>query len=209
MKFSKKSVGGTVEILASPYFQAIPIFVAAPGEGTVVKAGTPLTAAGESTTGSNAVGILLYDVDTAKDPNGAAVVQGIIDSVKAQAHSGVSYNTGNLKSALPGVVLRDNIKALNGNAKLDVLEIGSLTLDPEFDPMIYHYEIETTTTSDTITVSTDDDNATAVIKNGTTTVNSGSAANWTSNTTNTVTITVTAEDGVTQQVYTVEVSQES
>lgn len=112
------TVTGTVEILASKDFQAIPIKVAVPGstvDGTfvpaddpVVKAGTPLTSAGASTTGSGAVGILLYDVNTAANPNGAAVVQGIIDKTKAQAHSGVTYAAA-LATALPGVVLRDNI----------------------------------------------------------------------------------------------------
>lgn len=102
------TVAGTVEILASKDFQAIPIKVAAPESGTVVKAGTPLTAAGASTTGSGAVGILLYDVDTSVNPNGAAVVIGIIDKTKAQAHSGVTYAAA-LATALPGIVLRDNI----------------------------------------------------------------------------------------------------
>ncbi len=99
------TVAGTVEILASKDFQAIPIKVAG---SAVVKAGTPLTEAGESTTGSGAVGILLYDVDAAANPNGAAVVQGIIDATKAQAHSGVTYADA-LATALPGIVLRDNI----------------------------------------------------------------------------------------------------
>lgn len=108
MVFDVTTVAGTVEILASKDFQAIPIEVAAPESGTVVKAGTPLTAAGASTTGSGAVGILLYDVDTAANPNGAAVVQGIIDATKAQAHSGVTYASG-LYTALPGVVFRTNI----------------------------------------------------------------------------------------------------
>ena len=207
MKFATKSVSGTVEILAAPYFDAIPICVAAPLDGTVVKAGTPLTAAGASTTGSSAVGILLYDVDTAVDPNGAAVVRGIIDSVKAQAHSGVSYNTSNLKSALPGITLRDNIKALSANAKLSSLAIGSLVLNPTFNKGVYSYETTTTATSDTITVATDDEYAGAVILNGESTVVSGNAATWTESTTNTVTVTVTAEDGVTQQVYTVKVVQ--
>lgn len=102
------TVAGGVEILASKDFQAIPIKVATPETGTVVKAGTPLTSAGASTTGSGAVGILLYDVDTAVNPNGAAVVQGIIDKTKAQSHSGVTYAAA-LATALPGVVLRDNI----------------------------------------------------------------------------------------------------
>ena len=109
MKMKSTSVAGTVEILASKDFQAIPIKVADPsGNPGLVKAGTPLTAQGASTTGSGAVGILLYDVDTSENPNGAAVVQGIIDSTKAQAHSGVVYASA-LYSALPGIVFRTNI----------------------------------------------------------------------------------------------------
>lgn len=110
MNFAKTNYGGTIEILASNDYQAIPVKVATPVSGTVVKAGTPLTDAGVSTTGSGAVGILLYDVDTAKNPNGAAVVQGIIDATKAQAHSGVSYVSA-LYEALPGVIFRTNIGA--------------------------------------------------------------------------------------------------
>ena len=110
MNFSKTVYGGTVEILASNDYQAIPAKLATPGSGTVVKAGTPINASGESTTGSGAVGVLLYDVDTAKNPNGALVVQGIIDSTKAQEHSGVSYVSA-LYEALPGIVFRTNIGA--------------------------------------------------------------------------------------------------
>ena len=112
MVFDVTTIAGNVEILASKDFQAIPVKVATPGSGTVVKAGTPLTSAGDSTTGSGAIGILLYDVDTAVNPNGAAVVQGIIDSTKAQAHSGVTYVSA-LYSALPGIVFRTNI-GVNG-----------------------------------------------------------------------------------------------
>lgn len=112
MKFADTTVAGSVEILASNDYQAIPIKVAAPQSGTIVKAGTPLTNAGASTTGSGAVGVLLYDVDTSANPNGAMVVQGIIDATKAQAHSGVTYASA-LYSALPGVIFRTNI-GVNG-----------------------------------------------------------------------------------------------
>jgi hypothetical protein len=104
------TVAGGVEILASKDFQAIPVkvAVATDAESTIVKAGTPIATTGMSTTGASAVGILLYDVDTALNPNGAAVVEGIIDATKAQTHSGVTYST-DLYSALPGVVFRTNI----------------------------------------------------------------------------------------------------
>ena len=108
MKYQETSIGGGVEILASKDFQAIPAKIAAPVTGTVVKAGTPINADGESTTGSGAVGVLLYDVDTAENPNGALVVQGIINAKVAQEHSGVEYVAG-LYSALPGIVFRTNI----------------------------------------------------------------------------------------------------
>lgn len=108
MKYTKHVVGAGVEILASKDYQAIPAKVATPATGTVVKAGTPLTNAGASTTGAGAVGILLYDVDTAENPNGAIVVQGIINATKAQSHSGVTYASA-LYGALPGIVFRTNI----------------------------------------------------------------------------------------------------
>jgi len=110
MKYNKTSVGGGVEILASKDFQSIPVKVATPGEGTVVKAGTPLTDAGAATTGSGAIGILLYDVDTAENPNAAVVVQGIINKTVAESHSGVTYVDA-LYSALPGIIFRGNIGA--------------------------------------------------------------------------------------------------
>ena len=207
MNYSKTSYGGTVEIMADIDFKAIPVTVAMPGSGTVVKAGTPLTAAGESTTGASAIGILLYDVDVAKNPNGAAVVEGIIDSTKAQAHSGVSYNAGNLKSALPGITLRGNIGAKGDVAALKTLTIGSLELTPTFDEKVHSYAAATTNSTDTITVAVaDNSNATAVIKVGTTTVESGNSATWGAGP-NAVKVTVTAEDGATTEVYTVTVTK--
>ena len=107
MIYENKNLGGTVEILAADVFTAIPIAVQG---SAVVKAGTPLTASGAvSSTGSDAAGILLYDVDPTVNPNAALVVQGVIDLKKAQAHSGVTLNAEALKAAVPGVVLRDNI----------------------------------------------------------------------------------------------------
>ena len=209
MNYSVTTIGGSVEILAADEFKAIPIKVAHPsGTPGIVKAGTPLTSAGASTTGSGAVGILLYDVDTSKNPNGAAVVEGIIDAAKAQAWCGVEYNTSDLKAALPAVYLRDNIKAISSDAHLKSLAFGSnaLTLSPSFASDVYSYETTTTTSTNTITVAVEATGATAVIKNGDDTVTSGSAATW-AGTSNTVTITVTAPDGETTRVYTVAVAK--
>lgn len=110
MKFTKQNAGGTVEILVglTAMHTLTPIKVAAPASGDVVKAGTPLTEAGAATTGSGAVGILLYDVYPAENPNGTIVQSGPIDAAKAQKHSGVTYVDA-LYAALPGVIFRKNI----------------------------------------------------------------------------------------------------
>lgn len=209
MKYSTTSIGGGVEILASQDFTAIPIKCATPGEGTVVKAGTPLTANGAATTASGAVGILLYDVDTACNPNGAMVVQGVVDSVKAQSHSGVSYDDAlmtALNAAGCSIILRDNVRAPYSDATLSALTFGSMTLTPTFNKGVFTYTSATTSASNTITATTTDTNATAVIKNGSTTVTSGNAASWSAGS-NTVTVTVTAEDGKTTATYTVTVTK--
>ena len=209
MKYSTTTIGGGVEILAAQDFTAIPIKCATTGEGTVVKAGTPLTSAGAATTASGAVGILLYDVDTAANPNGALVVQGVIDSVKAQSHSGVSYHSSlmtALNAAGCSIILRDNARAPYSDATLSALTFGSMTLTPTFDSGVFAYTSSTTAASNTITATPTDSNATAVIKNGSTTVTSGNAASWSPGA-NTVTVTVTAEDGKTTATYTVTVTK--
>lgn len=114
MNFSKDTMTSTVEILATDNFRAIPIKVTVADGATtsVVKAGTPLTSEGASTTATGAVGILLYDVDTELNPNGALLVDGIIDKKKAQAHSGVTYGDSlmtALNAAGCSIVMRDNI----------------------------------------------------------------------------------------------------
>lgn len=116
MEFKNTTVGGTVEILAADDFTPVPIKIE---ETSVVKAGTPITSGGKKATftagtggatgTTNAYGILLYDVDPAKNPNAALVVQGVIDQKKAEAHSGVTYDAAALKVAVPGIILRDNI----------------------------------------------------------------------------------------------------
>ena len=120
MRFTTESVTNTVEILVglTDMHTLTPIKVAVPGttvegefvpaDDPVVKAGTPLTTDGAATTGSGAVGILLYDVDTSANPNGTIIQSGPIDSTKAQAHSGVTYVSA-LYSALPNVIFRTNI----------------------------------------------------------------------------------------------------
>lgn len=78
--------------------------VAPVGGGTVVKAGTPINANGEVTSGEDAVGLLRYDCDTAIDQIGILVVEGNVDAAEAQKHSGVTYTTA-VAGALPGIAL--------------------------------------------------------------------------------------------------------
>ena len=105
MKFTSKSVGEMFTILASDNYNAIPIKV---GGTSLVKAGTPLTASGTAPSSgvTGAIGVLLYDVDPKINPNGAIVVQGVIEGVKAKAHSGVDIST--IGTVVSGLVVRGN-----------------------------------------------------------------------------------------------------
>lgn len=107
MNLTKKDIGSNVEILAADEFTAIPVKCA----GTaVLKAGTPLTAAGAAAlNGSSAVGILLYDVDPTVNPNGAMVVAGVVDYAKAKANAGITATAATLQSAIPTIRFRTDI----------------------------------------------------------------------------------------------------
>lgn len=87
---------------------------------------------------------------------------------------------------------------------LSALSFGSLTLSPTFSAGVTEYTATTATATNTITATAADSDATVVIKNGNTTVTSGSAATWVSGI-NTVTITVT--NGSSSRVYTVVVTK--
>jgi len=90
------------------------------------------------------------------------------------------------------------------DATLSSLSIGSLQLVPAFTPSVTQYEAATTNATDAITVACkDSSHASAVIKNGTTTVTSGNSATW-SEGENVVTVTVT-NSGATK-VYKVKVT---
>lgn len=107
MKYEKTQYGGTIEILAADDFVALPVSVKG---STVVKAGTPVKADGTVLSATtDAQGILLYDVDPTSNPNGAMLVQGVINLTKATTHSGVSYTASDLLTVLPGIVCRENI----------------------------------------------------------------------------------------------------
>lgn len=103
MKYTKTASGGGVEILAADWHVSLPKNIVGSG---VVKAGTPITSDGGAGTAATAVGVLLYDVNVDANPNGAIVVKGVIDAVKAKEHSGIDL-TG-IEDSVPGIVLRTN-----------------------------------------------------------------------------------------------------
>lgn len=89
---------------------------------------------------------------------------------------------------------------------LSALTLGSLTLSPAFNKDTLVYTTTTTNETNTITATASDSGATVVIKNGDTTVTSGSAATWSAGV-NVVTITVTS--GTASKVYVVSVTKSS
>ena len=69
----------------------------------VVKAGSPIGADGTIQNGSNAVGILLYDVFK-QNPNGSLVKAfAVINKANAEANSGLTID-GAVETALPMVI---------------------------------------------------------------------------------------------------------
>ena len=117
------SISGTVEILATDIYHALPIKVAASDD--VVMAGTPLKEDGTATTGTDAVGILLYDTDTARNPNASVVTKGIVDVDKAQSHSGITYDMAVLKAALPGITFRTKIRGTDSDDVVGTAVVGT------------------------------------------------------------------------------------
>lgn len=86
---------------------------------------------------------------------------------------------------------------------LATLAITGVTLVPSFDPGIRNYTASTTAATNVVTA-TGADSATVVIKNGSTTVNSGSAATWSAGAN---TLTITATKGGITTTYTVTVTK--
>lgn len=106
MQMSSNGGSGRCEFLASKDFNSIPCTVS--GDGTI-KAGSPITSAGAlATTESQAVGLLMYDVTPAINPNGALLVQGVVNAVIARQYSGRPLVKATIEGAVPGLYLREN-----------------------------------------------------------------------------------------------------
>ena len=87
---------------------------------------------------------------------------------------------------------------------LSGLTIGSLTLDPTFDPDVTEYAVTTSNASNKVTAATDDENATITILHGETEVENGSSVTWNEGEN---TLTITVERDSEQTIYTVAVTR--
>ena len=109
MQFEQTKYVGDVQILKRKPFEGIPMTLdftlveskLANGK-KVVKAGTPIGAAGVVDNTATVVGILLHDV-TEDRPQGTLLKKAYINKAVAERHSGVTYDAG-VKTALPMVV---------------------------------------------------------------------------------------------------------
>lgn len=109
MQFEQTEYVGDVQILNRKPFEGIPMTLdftlveskLANGK-KVVKAGTPIGAAGVVDNTATVVGILLHDV-TEDRPQGILLKKAYINTAVAKSHSGVTYDAG-VKTALPMVV---------------------------------------------------------------------------------------------------------
>lgn len=99
----------------------------------------------------------------------------------------------------------------SNDAALSALSLGSVSLSPAFDPDTDTYTASTTNATNTVTATPANAGAKVVITNKGTTggaveIPNGTAATWQAGA-NTLTITVTAEDGTTTKAYTVTVTK--
>lgn len=109
MQFEQTTYVGDVQILKRKPFEGIPmtldfasVSITTDSGKKIVKAGTPIGAAGVVDNTATVVGILLHDV-TEDRPQATLLKKAYINTAVAQAHSGVTYDAA-VKSALPMVV---------------------------------------------------------------------------------------------------------
>lgn len=108
MQFEQEAYLGDVQILKRKPFEGVAKtldFSSVKDElngKKIVKAGTPIGAAGTKDNTATVVGILLHDV-TEDRPQGTLLKKAYINTAVAEKHSGVTY-AAEVKTALPMVV---------------------------------------------------------------------------------------------------------
>lgn len=109
MQYESTSFAGDVQILKRLPYESIPMTLdfssvtdTTQSGKKVVKAGTPIGAAGVLDNTATVVGILFHDV-TEDRPQGTLLKKAYLNTSVAQTHSGVTYASA-VKSALPQIV---------------------------------------------------------------------------------------------------------
>ena len=103
MEYTQVTYDGDALILKRPPFEGIAITLDfSEVVGGVVKAGTPISAAGVAANTSSAIGILLHDV-TEDRPQGTILKKAYLNTAVAEEHCGLTYDAA-VKAALPMVV---------------------------------------------------------------------------------------------------------
>lgn len=103
MQVEQVTYGADVQILKRPPFEGIAITLDFTNvQSGIVKAGSPISAAGVVANTADAIGILLWDV-TSDRPQGTILKKAYINTAVAQTHSGVTIDAA-VKSALPMIV---------------------------------------------------------------------------------------------------------
>lgn len=114
ISLAAKKIDERPEILAADNYFAVPVLCHG---SDVIKAGTPMTAAGAvALDGYGASGILLYDVDPTQNPVGSLVVHGIIDYAKAKQNAGITATAATLQSAIRCIRFRTDIGSDQGGS---------------------------------------------------------------------------------------------
>lgn len=94
MKFKNTTIAGTNEILANDHYIAVPYdctSISANSEG-IIPAGTMIPA-----NDATAIGVLLWDVKKADNPNGTIVIHGFINKSKMPAPPAETVNIPMIK----------------------------------------------------------------------------------------------------------------
>lgn len=123
----------------------------------------------------------------------------------ADENAFVELDISGLSPATYKVTVVDE-KAPSNVATLNDLRIGSLTLSPAFSKNTTTYTASTSNASNTVTAVPTDAGASVKVLVNDKEINNGAAANWNSGS-NTLAVTVTAQDGTTTKTYTVTVTQ--
>lgn len=103
MLFEQTTYAGDVQILKRPPFEGIPITLDFTDVASgIVKAGSPISAAGVVANTSSAIGILLFDVEAAR-PQGTLLKKAYLNTAVAEANCSLTYDAA-VKAALPMIV---------------------------------------------------------------------------------------------------------